>query len=312
MEKNRTEWVIHVWGKKRENMELNDVEKFHIHMLNLFQEQEKKFDKILVNIAMDDIYDTDLFDFLKDEIGKVLNNDNVEFKMCQNDNELGEYITFRPYVFDRIGENVNIFYSHFKGYASFVKVLKESFPTRIISLSEFFWAYLMYQYSLNIDDVNEKLKNKCTYSWFVIKDPESNYFTDYHIRYHDKLKSNYKQFEDSTKDNLHKYSPGSFNWYNLKRIGEKLKDEPWITSVTTDYLSSFIKKDDIDVNLCTHFCEAYLMQFLDTDECYSVNDFREETKKMVIPFYLSIYPSKLIGREYLKDFEKYLIDNKLI
>ena len=54
------------------------------------------------------------------------------------------------------------------------------------------------------------------------------------------------------------------------------------------------------------------MQFLDTDECYSVNDFREETKKMVIPFYLSIYPSKLIGREYLKDFEKYLIDNKLI
>jgi len=310
MEKNRNEWVIHIWGKKRENMELNDIEKFHIHMLSMFQEQYKKFDKILVNIAMDDIYDTNLFDFLKEKVGEALNNDNVEFKMCQNNPEFGEYVTFRPYVFDRIGEDVNIFYSHFKGYATFVKVLKESFPTRVISLCELFWAYLMYQYSLNVDDVNDKLKDKCTYSWFVIKDPESNYFTNYFTEYHNKLKGEDKRFEDSAKDNFHKYSPGSFCWYNLKRIGEKLKDEPWITSVTTDYLSKDIKENDI--NLCTHFCEAYLMQFLDVDECYSVNNFNEEIKKIEIPFYITIYPSKLIGREYLKDFEKYLIENKLI
>ena len=32
MNQNRTEWVMHVWGKKRETLELNDVEKFHIDL----------------------------------------------------------------------------------------------------------------------------------------------------------------------------------------------------------------------------------------------------------------------------------------
>ena len=308
--KNRNEWVIHIWGKERKQLELNDVEKFHIHILRILQNQHKKFNKILVNIAMDDVNDSNLFNFLKDKIGEVLNNDNVEFKICQNNPDLGEYVTFRPYVFDRIGEDVNIFYSHFKGYATFVKVLKESFPTRVINYNELFWAYLMYQYSLNVDDVNEKLKDKCTYSWYVIHNTENNYYTEYYIQYHKKLQSGNKQFKDSIKDDLHKYSPGSFCWYNLKRIGEKLKDEPWITSVETDYLKGFIKVNE--VNLCTHFCEAYLMNFLDVDECYSVNDFDKEINTMYNPMYVSLYVSKLIGKEYLKDFEKYLIDNKLI
>ena len=30
MSHNRTEWVIHIWGKKRDTLELNGVEKFHI------------------------------------------------------------------------------------------------------------------------------------------------------------------------------------------------------------------------------------------------------------------------------------------
>lgn len=310
MEKNRSEWVMHVWGKKRDSMELNNVEKFHIHMLQKFQEQYKKFDKILVNIAMDDINDTKLFDFLKENIGGVLTNGNVEFKMCQNDSMLGEYVTFKPYVFDRIGEDVNVFYSHFKGYATFVKVLKESFPTRVINFNELFWAELMYQYSLNVDDVNDKLNDKCTYSWFVVNDSEKDYFTEYYTIYHDRLKEGNKQFEESKKDDLHKYSPGSFSWYNLKRIGEKLKDEPWITSINTEYLLANNVGDDI--NLCSHFCEAYLMNFLDADECYSVNDFNKEIHDMYNPFYVSLYTSKIIGKEYLKDFEKYLIDNQLI
>ena len=38
----------------------------------------------------------------------------------------------------------------------------------------------------------------------------------------------------------------------------------------------------------------------------------EEMKKMPGTLYTAIYSAKLIGREFLKDFEKYLIDNKLI
>ena len=66
MNQNRTEWVIHVWGKKRDTLELNDVEKFHLNVLKLFQDRQNKFDKILINIALDDINDLKLFNFLKD------------------------------------------------------------------------------------------------------------------------------------------------------------------------------------------------------------------------------------------------------
>ena len=31
--KNRTEWVMHVWGRKRDSLELNGVEKFHLDMM---------------------------------------------------------------------------------------------------------------------------------------------------------------------------------------------------------------------------------------------------------------------------------------
>ena len=82
MNQNRTEWVMHVWGKKRETLELNDVEKFHIDMLKQYKEQIKSFDKILVNIALDDINDLvyrndaslnyDIEDKLKNIVAKVL------------------------------------------------------------------------------------------------------------------------------------------------------------------------------------------------------------------------------------------------
>ena len=68
MNKNRTEWVIHIWGKKRDNLELNNIEKFHIDMLKQYKEQIKSFDKILVNIALDDINDSELFNFLQGKL----------------------------------------------------------------------------------------------------------------------------------------------------------------------------------------------------------------------------------------------------
>ena len=183
MNQNRTEWVIHVWGKKRDTLELNEVEKFHIDMLKLFQDQQKKFDKILINIALDDINDINLFNFLKEEIGKVLVNDNVEFKYCQNDTEKCEYVTFRPYVFDRIGEDVDIFYSHFKGYRTFFFVRKESFPIRVVDFCEMFWSYIMYRYSLNFNDVKKNLKNNSVYAWFVLKNDKDDHYIGYYNDY---------------------------------------------------------------------------------------------------------------------------------
>ena len=306
----RIEWVMHVWGKKRDTLELNWIEKYHIDILKTLQEQQKRFDKILVNIALDDINDMNLFNFFFFFFLKAITSDNVEFKYCQNDPGFSEYLTFRPYVFDRIGEDVLIFFFFFKGYASHITIYRESFPMRVIDLNEMFWAYIMYQYSMNIDDVLDKLKDRCTYSWFVLKSSGDEQNVGYYNDYSTFLQKGDERFKGYIEDDLHKHSPGSFNWYNMKNIGKSLDNKSLVTSVTTEYLveNSELKK----ANLCTHFCEAYLMQFLKDNECYSVNDFNEAVKEMLGTLYTAAYTSKKIGREYLKEFEKYLIDNGLI
>ena len=310
MNQNRTEWVIHVWGKKRDTLELNEVEKFHIDMLRLFQDQQKKFDKILINIALDDINDTQLFNFLKSKISEVIVIKNVDFWFCQNDSKKGEYVTFRPYVFDRIGEDVDIFYSHFKGYKTYFFIGKESFPTRVVDLSEMFWSYIMLRYSLNIKDVEKNLENNSVYAWFVLKNGEDEHNIGYYVDYHNCIQNGDERFKDYVADNLHKHSPGSFLWYNMKNIGKSLEDKPLVKDISTEFLVNNSIKDK--VNLCTHFCESYLMNFLKEDECYSVKDYNKEIHKMVGTLYSQIYAAKVIAREYLKDFEKYLIENELI
>ena len=310
MNKNKTEWVMHVWGRKRDTLELNQVEKFHLDMLKTFQDQQKKFDKILINIALDDVNDLRLFEFLKKEIGSVLVNDNVEFRYCQNDPIKGEYVTFRPYVFDRIGEDVDIFYSHFKGYESCVTVYKESFPMRIVDLCEMFWTYIMYNYSLNMKDVEKNLKKNSTYGWYMMRNKEDRHCIGFYDDYHNCLQEGDERFKEYVADDLHKHYPGSFAWYNMKNIGKSLKDKPLITSVTDEYLLR--QSVGKDVGLCTHFCEVYLMNFLKEDECYSVNDFDEQICNMSNTMYTELYPAKTVAREHLKGFEKYLIENGLI
>lgn len=301
---------MHVWGKKRDTLELNDVEKFHIDMLKSYQSQQKKFDKILINIALDDINDMTLFNFLKEEISKVLVNKNVEFRYCKNEPGKGEYVTFRPYVFDRIGEDVNIFYSHFKGYCTYVKIYRESFPTRIVNLCEMFWSYIMYKYSLNMSNVQKNLKDNSIYCWFMYKNSENDPNIEFYKTYQNHIQNGDERFKGYVADDLHKYSPGSFMWYNLKNLGKSLEDKPLITSITEEYL---IKNSEPEViNLCTHFCELYLMPYLKEDECYSVNDFIKEVKDMSATIYTQLYPAKTIAREYLNEFDKYLIEKGLI
>ena len=301
---------MHVWGKKRDTLELNQVEKFHLDMLKTFRDQQKKFDRILVNIAIDDVNNLELFEFLKKEIGSVLVNDNVEFRYCQNDPIKGEYVTFRPYVFDRIGEDVDIFYSHFKGYGTSVTVYKESFPMRIVDLCEMFWTYIMYNYSLNMKDVEKNLKKNSTYGWYMMRNKEDRHCIGFYDDYHNCLQEGDERFKEYVADDLHKHYPGSFAWYNMKNIGKSLKDKPLITSVTDEYLLR--QSAGKDVGLCTHFCEVYLMNFLKEDECYSVNDFDEQICNMSNTMYTELYPAKTVAREHLKGFEKYLIENGLI
>lgn len=307
---NKMEWVIHVWGKKRDTLELTDVEKFHIDMLKMFQEQQKRFDRIIVNIALDDINDMDLFNFLKKEIDSAIIIKNVEYKFCQNEKDMGEYVTFRRYVFDRIGEDVNVFYTHFRGYHSYLKVGRESYPMRVVKLNEMFWSYIMYRYSLDLDDVQDKLNDKCMYSWYVLSGNDEGLSIGYCREYFKTLYAGDSRFVGMEADDLNKHSPGSFNWYNLKNIRTELMSKPFVTAVTTEYLLS--QRTASGTCMCPHFSELYLPRFLETNNLYSVKNFNEEMKKMPGTLYTAIYAGKLIGREFLEDFEIYLIENELI
>lgn len=307
---NKNEWVIHVWGKERKTLELTDVEKFNIDLIGTYKESQKIFDRIIVNIALWNVNDNLLFNFLSKEISKVLICKNVVFTKCQNNSKFGEYVTFRPYVFDRIGENVNIFYSHFKGYHSCLKIKRQSFPTRVVDMSEMFWSYMMYHYSLcNPKKVLNKLNDeeKCIYAWFVLKEEFGH--KDYYNEYQICLRNGNIDFDRYIEDEYSKHSPGSFCWYNMKTLGDKLRDKHEIRNISTEYL---IQNSDEIHTLCTHFCELYLMQFLRDDDIYSVNDFNEEWLKMNCNVYSDLYPIKKIGVELIDTFEKYLIINDLI
>lgn len=313
MEKKRNEWVIHIWGKKRETLELTSVESFHLDMLRKYRDQHNKFDLVRVNIAMDELEDKKLFSMLKKEVKSAINNKNIEFTCCQNNAKLGEYVTWKPLVYDRIGEDVRVFYSHFKGYRSYIDIIRSSYPARVVDLCEMFWSYMMYNCSMDFDDVQEKFDSgKSVYCWFVLKCKYDNLdktLDSYYITYQETLNAYEPKLRENWADDLAKHSPGSFVWYDLKNIGESLKDRPLVTSITDDFL---FKVSNEKCGLFTHFCELFLMQFLKEDECYSVNEYGDEWQKLKNNLYLLLYPAKTVGRELIDDFEEYLIDKQLI
>ena len=177
----KTEWVIHIWGKEREGLIFTPQEIFHMDMIRSYD--HSIFDKVLINIAMYDVNDELLFDFFKKELLELFSDiKDVEIKKCQNDRLLCEYVTFRPYVWDRIGEDVRIFYSHFKGYVSNVHLLGEcAYPERNLILNEYYWSYLMYRMSLGKEYVDEMKKSfdcgKDVYCWCLFD--ETNFDNTY-------------------------------------------------------------------------------------------------------------------------------------
>jgi hypothetical protein len=127
---------------------------------------------------MDNINDESLFTLLKLELLDVFSDvKEVDIRSCQNDRYLCEYVTFRPYVWDRIGEDVRIFYSHFKGYISNAFMLGEyAYPKRNMFINECYWSYLMYRMSLDKEYIEEMKQSfdegKDVYCWCLLD--ESN------------------------------------------------------------------------------------------------------------------------------------------
>ena len=312
----RTEWVIHLWGKERDNLEFTPQEKFHMDMIRNYD--HSIFDKVLINISMYDINDESLFTFLKSELLNVFSDVNdVDIRKCQNDSMLCEYVTFRPYVWDRIGEDVRIFYSHFKGYVSNVYLMgASSYPERNIILNEYYWSYLMYRMSLSKEYVDEMIKSfnsgKDIYCWCLLDESNLKHIFipeegDYYTAFFSGIEENKPIIKEYYKSmNIH--SPGSFVWYDMKNIynhmGEKMIKE---ISVEDEILKS--------VGSTIHYCELYIWRFLnieDIQEQTIINNMRKQFSSIKNSTYTQIYCSKKVCHKYIKDFDEYIIQNKLI
>ncbi len=313
----KTEWVIHIWGKERDCLALTPQEKFHIDMIRCYS--HSIFDKVLINIAMDNFYDKKLFNFLKSELLNVFYDvKEVDIRKCKNDRLLCEYVTFRPYVWDRIGEDVRIFYSHFKGYVSNVCLLGEqAYPERNLIINEYYWSYLMYRMSLGYEYVDEMKKSldlgKDIYCWCLLDKTnlEHIYITengDYYTAYFRGIENAVPNIKDYyNKESMAIHSPGSFVWYDMKNIYNHIGEV--FDKISFD--------DDILKTVCAtiHYCELYIWRFLKLENIQEqtfINNMREQFSSMRNNSYMQIYCSKNICKEYIKDFDRYIINNKLI
>lgn len=313
----RTEWVIHIWGKERDSLELTPQEKFHMDMIGNYD--HSIFDKVLINIAMYDINDENLFEFLKNKLLDLFSDvKEVDIRRCQNDRMLCEYVTFRPYVWDRIGEDVRIFYSHFKGYVSNAQMLGEyAYPKRNITINEYYWSYLMYRMSLGKEYIDEMVKSfnsgKDVYCWCLLDETnlkyihipeEGNYYTSYFKGIEENV-PDIKKFY--VKENMAIHSPGSFVWYDMKNIYNHIGDNIYKISLDSEMLKS--------VDSARHYCELYIWRFLKLENIQEqtfINNMRKQFSSIMNSSYTQLYCSKKICKEYIKDFDKYIIQNKLI
>ena len=313
----RTEWVIHIWGKDREILELTNQEKFHIHMIKNCD--HTIFDKVLINIAMDNVYNKKLFKLLKSELLNIFSDINeVDIRKCKNDFMLCEYVTFRPYVWDRIGEDVRIFYSHFKGYISNVQLIGDSpYPKRNLIINEYYWSYLMYRMSLDKEYIDEMKQSfdigKDIYCWCYLDESNLEYvivpdMDDYYTQFFSGIEENIPDIKNFyVKESMSIHSPGSFVWYDMKNI--------------YSHIGSFVDKLNLDsdmlksVGSTRHFCELFIWRFLKIDDIQEqtfINNMRKQFSSIRNSSYTQLYCSKKICNKYIKDFDKYIIQNKLI
>jgi hypothetical protein len=107
--------------------------------------------------------------------------------------------------------------------------------------------------------------------------------------------------------NMYVYSPGSFVWYDLKNIYNHI-------GCILDKISL---NDNILISSCaaSHFCELYIYRFLNIEnikEQSIINNMRNQYSSIRNSPYTKLYCSKNICKEYIKDFDKYIIQNKII
>jgi hypothetical protein len=133
---------------------------------------------------------------------------------------------------------------------------------------------------------------------------EGDYYTAF-FRGIEENVPNIKDFYVNGNNDVH--SPGSFVWYDMKNIGNHI-----------GYIFSNISLDSNmlkSIFVTRHFCELYIWRFLRIEHIQEqtfINNMRQQFSSIRNSSYTQLYCSKKICKEYIKDFDKYIIQNKII
>ena len=184
-------------------------------------------------------------------------------------------------------------------------------------INEYYWSYLMYRMSLGVEYVEEMVKSfdcgKDIYCWCLLDKSNlenTNIYgdDDYYTLYFKSLEENNPDIKNFyVKDSEVIHSPGSFVWYDMKNIYSHIGNILNKISLDSDILKSS--------GCATHYCELYIWRFLNIkniQEQTFINNFRNEFRNIRNSPYTQLYCSKKFCYKYIKDFDKYIIQNKII
>jgi hypothetical protein len=213
---------------------------------------------------------------------------------------------------------VRIFYSHFKGYVSNAQILGDyAYPMRNMNINEYYWSYLMYRMSLDNEYVDEMKKSfdvgKDVYCWCLLNEtnldyiyiPEGgDYYTEFFRGIEEKAPKIKKFY---IKESMSIHSPGSFVWYDMRNIYNHIAEAFNEISLDDEILKS--------VYATRHYCELYIWRFLKIENIQEqtfINNVRGQFSNIRNSSYTQLYCSKKVCHKYIKEFDKYIIQNKII
>lgn len=268
--------IIHYWVKSRNELRLNQVELFHFKALHDFCVY--KFDKVYVNLMLDDINDTNLINFIMSSMSKYLNSSNIEFNVCKN-NKNHEYNTLHDLILPTIRNNEYdyIFYSHIKGL-SYLDNTDEEYQN--ILFTEYVWSYVMYKYCFNSTLLKHLKENdKIMYGMldpndYRIVSEEEHWASLWNSYIWNVINPvNFPNYHNATLpyDKYNYAFLGSFFWVNVKRYNEHCSSK----DLSIDEMIEFLSMLPSSINgtsykdLATHSIEYMLPGILPLDEMYT-------------------------------------------
>jgi hypothetical protein len=171
--------------------------------------------------------------------------------------------------------------------------------------------------SLDKEYVDEMIKSfddgKDIYCWCLLDETNLEYINipeegDYYTAYFrgvENINPNVKKFYKKESMSIH--SPGSFVWYDMKNIYNHIGH--FVDEINLDSV-------DIELNFVSrHYCELYIWRFLDRENIQEqtfINNMRKQISSIRNNTYTQLYCSKKVCYKYIKDFDKYIIQNKII